>query len=750
MKKQSLLLMLASVAALCAGCQQGGFNSTTGSNETSTGSPTTVSPTTETPTTVAPTTATPTTPTPTTATPTTAAPTTATPTTPVPVPEITVDEFESVITTAISKSDSIASGTIKYKVVGGYSPADLTLTYEIGEDSFHYQKGDWSGNEVVDYYVIKDGNDKVLIQKDSDEYIKPYETFNNDTFDYPYGDVLGSYSTYYGAGNFVSSLFESGKSNVNDDFKISFKDDVYSFSFGYWEIGWGTTPTQYFEAEVSFKLGTEKELNDININVNTYRLGSFIFDDELNVVYLSDDAEANETTSYSITQTVGTKNYICPVKLSDFYATSFDLYYDGEKVTSETTISIANGEEVSLTLEDILPSTTNFDFDELEFVVDEGDEEGISGYYDFYYEKFNISGLEIGSYTVSLKTKNVTKTFKVEVTKVVPTSVSFYYSIVKPDGEYDSITTNDTTINGYVDCEYILVANILPYTAEQDVTYKLISDNASTGTLEMKEIALSKWADLEEYCCFSASAVGTYVIRISSKDYPAIYKDITFNIGNKPSFSSVLSSDEFAYVDYGGISYLFDFTPSASDDNSGTVVITDYASSDTETASYSISKAENGYKVTLTHISGEEFNFTLAMTDSFDLYVYFEYEGGEGGSYEKLSVVSPELYLCGNWSGEIEDKELNLEMFIYNDRSLSISLYNSDYSVYQSGFGSITLTESDNGYTGSIVAVEVYDNCTIVFPITITVDKDFTSISVKLVVGEETYNFTLSIYVYEY
>lgn len=735
MKKQSLLLMLVSVAALCAGCQQGGFNSTTGSNEISTGTPTTVSPTT-----VSPTTATPTTPTPTTPTPTTAMATTS-----VTVPEITVDEFESVITTATSKSDSIASGTVKYKNIG-YYPIDVTLAYQLGTDTLYYQKANYD-NSLTDIYAIRDGSDIVVVEKDSSgNYSKSWTTFS-DVLNFPYENVLGySFDTCYGIENLISSLFACGKENVNKDFEFELKDDTYSFAFNYWKLGYGSTPSQLFDLKVSFKLGNESELSNASVEVNMYYSSSFIFDTELNIVYLTDDAEINETISYEVSQVVGTRNYTCPVQLSDFYAESFDLMFKGEEVTSETTISIVNEEYVSLLMDNVLPATTSFDFDECEINIVEGEEYGISGY--AYNEIVTISASIVGNYVVEIKTKNVTKTFKVEVTEALPTSITYFYSPIKPDGSYDTIMVNDDVINGYINNEYILTANVLPSNAEQGYTCEVVSDNKDSATLITREFALSETADLTDHWCFSASKEGTYTVRISSTVVNDVYRDITFKIGAKPSFSSVLSSDEFAYVDYGGISYLFDFTPSASDDNSGTVVITDYASSDTETASYSISKAENGYNVALTHISGEEFKFTLAMTDSFDLYVYFEYEGGEGSSYEKLSVVSPELYLCGNWSGEIEDKELNLEMYIYNDRRVSITIYGN--GIYQSGFGSITLTESDNGYTGSIEAVEVYDGCTIVFPITITVDKDFTSISLKLVVGEETYNFTLSIYVYEY
>ncbi len=735
MKKQNLLLMLASVTALCVGCKNGN-ETTSGSGQEPTGTPTTeVGPTTNSGlTTEAPSTAAPTTPT----------PTTPTPTTPV-VPSITLDEFESAMTTANSKSDSIASGTIKYKVVGGYSPCDSTLVYEYGKDCFHYQE-DFYG-DIVDYYLIKDGSEYAYVQQNSDgEYLKPYSDFSGDVIDYPFSSAFGSWDKYYGVGSFITSIFTNGKANVNKDFAYNLKDGVYSFTFGYWTAGYSGTPSQYHDTKVSFELGEAKEFSKLNINVDTYASSSFVYDDELGVVYLKDDATAGTSKSYEITQVRGDRNYTCPFKLSDFYATSFDLYYDDEKVTSETTINVVKEGEAKLSISNILPATASFDFDEFELVIDEGKEEGVSGYYDNYYGKYVITGMETGSYTVSLKTKNVTKTFKVEVTALVPTSASYYYAVSKPDGTYESIMTDSKTINGYVDCEYVLFALIEPFNADQEVSVEVISggDGASLVT---RNFAISEWADPEDHWCFSASAAGTYVVRISSKNYSSVYVDVTFNISAAPSFATVLTANSYAYVDYSGIKYVFDFAPSA-DDNKGTVTITDHASSKTESASYEISASDYGYKMALTHVSGESFEISeLALSESYDLFIYEESEYSEVGSYAILSVVTPELYLCGGWTGDIEG--FTLEMTVNQDKSVSINFYSSDYTVYQNAFGYISLTEGENGYTGIITAYETYEDSKIEFPISLTLNEDLSSMSISLVVDGTTYNFTLTVPSYD-
>lgn len=651
--------------------------------------------------------------------------------------QVTIQEILQLVAKAKEKASLISSGTVtlnKNSLYEGLTSQEMP--FEFGTDSngdtLHYVGFDYDGRK--DNYLIKDEKGAIVpITKDSTGKIsKPWGTFTEVAF--PFENPISS-GNIMGTEGFLSYLLEKANSNVNKDLKVSSKDGVYSASFGYFE---SLDTWTFYKVEVSFSIGTQNEIKTAKIKVDEYPKASFIVDDELGVITLLEGASVNSSKEYVISQTTGEKTFVNPYKLEDFYATSFDLRYNETALTSASNVQMEVEGNASVKIENILPATASFAFDEIQISVTEGTEGGLSAFYDSYNNQISINASSVGTYLVTVWTKKVTKTFNVVVTTAQPKSISLSYVIdgVSPSG-YDSFVYEPgQAIQAYKEVTYYLQASVMPNAANQSLVASVKDKEASTYTLEKKSIKVSTMPDAEakEVFCFTPNVTGTFAVTISSTVKPEVQEVVNFNVVENPSIKEVLSS-EYGQKMGNNVSPRLTFTPSE-DGLSGKVKIV--KGSQTETCAYTLTKGAKYYSFALTHESGETFNYSLKMNFAYELYLFTE--GDSWGN--QLFKVTPELLVQGDWTGTGGAYTLNISLMMGNNASLSIMKtgeFNSSYMQV-----SYSLVESGDGYTGSFTANSYTEDQFTTLPLSFTVNKDYTTLSVSFTYEGTALTFALA------
>lgn len=675
----------------------------------------------------------------------TSTPTTSTvPTTSAPTPStsdsgdknLTLENLEKVVASAKEKSDSIASGTITLDETNSYSdPTQKVMSFEFGKDKngdvLHYTDFDWSMNQFDVYLMEDDAHSVVAIQKNADGSIqKPWEEY--DYVQFAYRNLLGyGEDTLYGTEGLLEGLVNYVKKDVNKDAKYQFANGKYELSFGYFS---SLDTYDFYVVNSSFSLGAENEVSELVMELLDYNQSSFMVDDELKVIQLLDGATPNSTKKYKIEQKVGDRKFVNPISLDSFYATSFDLAYEGETLNENSVVSIQKEEDASISLVNILPATTNFDFDAMEVSVVEGNEGTLEARYNSFNSEISLRGSEVGDYKVQVKSKNVTKTFKVTVTEAQPNRISISYSVEGPEGL--TAYTYTGSINAYVGVEYILNATIEPLAANQEIVASLEGVNESDYQLVKKSIQVNEWSPERDMWCFTPKKAGTYDVILKSSVKDSVQETVHIVAKETPSLKDALT-DDFALKQGSTLRYYVTFEPSG-DGMTGNVKIDNRVDNHVEQASYSITKGEKFYTFSLTHVSGEELHVTFKMSFDFTLFLYVY--GDNMGN--QMSKVTPEFLISGSWEGESGDYSLSLTFFGSQEASLMMNKNDFSDSNYLSCV--FALEATSEGYQGTLSASKDTADSFVDLPINFTVDKDFTSISISFAYGGTTYSFTLA------
>lgn len=648
--------------------------------------------------------------------------------------ELTLEKLESVVASAKEKADSIASGTITLDESNSYgNPTHKVMPFEFGKDKngdvLHYTDFDWNMNPQEMYLMEDEGHAVVAVQKDADGSIsKPWETY--DKVQYPYRNLLGyNEPTLYGTEGLLEGLVDYVKKNVNKDAKYQLSSGKYELSFGYFT---SLDTYDYLVVNSSFSLGESNEVKTLDMEIVSYNQSSFMVDDELKVIQLLDNATASSTKKYKIEQVKGTRSYVNPISLDGFYATSFDLTYNNETLSDDSVVSVEKESNASISLANVLPETANFNFDSIAVSVLEGNEASLNANYQSFSNEISISSSEVGDYKVQVKSKNVTKTFKIKVTEAQPNRINVSYSVDGPQGltAYSYIGS----IQGYVGVEYVLNATVDPFAANQELVASLDGVDTADYQLTKKSIQLNELT--RDMWCFTPLKAGTYDVLLKSAVKDSVQEIVHIVAENAPSLKDVLASD-FANKEMSALKYYVTFEP-ANDGMTGNVKIEDRINNKVEQASYTATKGEKFYTFSLTHVSGDEMNLEFKM--SFD-YTLFLYVAGDNDG-KQMAKVTPEFLVSGTWNGTSGDYSLNFTLFENKEASLSMS--KSDYSEYKNLSCNFALEVIEDGYRGTLTASSYTENPFVDLPLNFTVNKDLTSISISFTYGGNHYSFTLA------
>ena len=609
------------------------------------------------------------------------------------------------------------------------------MPFEFGKDKngdvLHYTDFDWNMNPQEMYLMEDEGHAVVAVQKDADGSIsKPWETY--DKVQYPYRNLLGyNEPTLYGTEGLLEGLVDYVKKNVNKDAKYQLSSGKYELSFGYFT---SLDTYDYLVVNSSFSLGESNEVKTLDMEIVSYNQSSFMVDDELKVIQLLDNATASSTKKYKIEQVKGTRSYVNPISLDGFYATSFDLTYNNETLSDDSVVSVEKESNASISLANVLPETANFNFDSIAVSVLEGNEASLNANYQSFSNEISISSSKVGDYKVQVKSKKVTKTFKVKVTEAQPNRINVSYSVDGPQGL--TAYSYSGSIQGYVGVEYVLNATVDPFAANQELVASLDGVDTADYQLTKKSIQLNELMPARDMWCFTPLKAGTYDVLLKSAVKDSVQEIVHIVAETAPSLKDVLASD-FANKEMSALKYYVTFEP-ANDGMTGNMKIENRINNQMEQASYTITKGEKFYTFSLTHVSGDEMNLEFKM--SFD-YTLFLYVVGDNDG-KQMAKVTPEFLVSGTWNGTSGDYSLNFTLFENKEASLSMS--KSDYSEYKNLSCNFALEVKEDGYRGTLTASSYTEDPFVELPLTFTIDKDFTSISISFTYGGNNYSFTLA------
>ena len=454
-------------------------------------------------------------------------------------------------------------------------------------------------------------------------------------------------------------------------------------------------------------------------------------DDELGVIQLNSDAKASSVKTFEISQKVGVRAFVSPISLSSLKVASFDVMFDGKAVASGETIKVAKGETINLSLSNVAPETASFAFDEPQITASEGLVLGFSS----FNNSINGTPNVVGKFDVSIKTTNVTKSFKVEVTEAQPKSITLSYFTIAPKG-YNSYVLANNKFDGFVGVEYIIKAGVLPDAANQNVNASIDGVDSSKYELTKKQIKVNEWMDAVDMWSFVAKESGDYAITFASAVNANVKEVVNVHVSAAPAINEVLSSAKFGTKQGNSVKYQFEFVPTGTGET-GVVTIQDKLSSKEEVANYVISKGERYYSFALTHVSGDTLEMQLVMSFDFSLSYY----NSEWDMYEALSKITPEFLVAGStYDGETSSGEHTLTINLMSNNEASL-LLDEMFSQYLNC--TFSLKEEGDHYVGTFIATSS-DTLFVTLPLSFTLSKDMNTLTISFEVNGNVETFTCS------
>ena len=347
----------------------------------------------------------------------------------------------------------------------------------------------------------------------------------------------------------------------------------------------------------------------------------YTIDENGNVTFL-DGATIDTVTTFTVTQTEGSRENIkTTYDIDAILLNSYDLM-NGETAVGET-LNVNVGEKVSLNFANMNPTTANLELDKLTAaVVDETGSEtwNVSAY--AFADYLQLTAYKPGNYVITLTSLNTSKTVKLVVTKPETTEI---HAAVDNYGTKESFTEKTIPVNSTF--EFVGLAQ----NTYADATFTAtLPEGTTSATLTVLDTA--------DGYAFTATAVGTYVVTLTSNANPAVTNTVTFNVIEAANVSNIFKG-VWENTTYG---IIVEINPA--DATSGTYTIT----MNNAPAQYSYTLA--GTTIDAISIAGVDQGWTLQFNAELSLEIVSPYgmafaleqtstgeeggeEGGFGGTY---------------------------------------------------------------------------------------------------------------------
>lgn len=340
-----------------------------------------------------------------------------------------------------------------------------------------------------------------------------YTTINN-----MYGvDLQGvTYYEYesFGLEQLLTDLYTVATSETVSDLVESINycstcGDVESYAFSFTTDLSGYT----FRINVEFTIGDNNVLTSLNVDMDGYYITYDAYDQEIEAVIYN---------NLSATQVAGERVAESAYNVDDLLFTSFDVTDTEGNALTENTVTTDVGNAVFLKVANALPETANSSVDAIEILSYDADGfETYSVYAGYWDGEITITPYKAGTYTIEVKTTNVTKTITVIVN---PAQLTSYAAGVPEYGDLYEATTAT-----------VFTGNTLQFGA----VVNEYADNTSTVVVTPSENVTLDFDG--EYHTFVATAVGEYVITLTSSVDPNFTATLTVTVEEAPSVADMLN-----------------------------------------------------------------------------------------------------------------------------------------------------------------------------------------------------------------
>jgi hypothetical protein len=263
--------------------------------------------------------------------------------------------------------------------------------------------------------------------------------------------------------------------------------------------------------------------------MDVYYDSSVIYNEETESYDFAEGIEGPDfVRTITVSDSIGERTETNPYSPEDLVYESFDLIDDSyQAVENGASYNTVVGQMFKVYVSDALPETASPSVDEIVVTAYQDGEETYSvfGGYDFEEDWSGVrtfvyvTAYQPGTYTIEVKTQNVTKTFTI-VAGYAP--VESFVVAVYDDGMWDYVETSEAEVVVNQQVDFMALVN---EGANKNYT-------VSYGA-EYENISLEEGWNGEYY--FSASVAGTYEIILTSEADSSITATLTVIVNDAPS-----------------------------------------------------------------------------------------------------------------------------------------------------------------------------------------------------------------------
>ena len=567
----------------------------------------------------------------------------------VTVSGIGISSVQSAVNIGKIFSSEVASGTqtTKNSLHGGEFFDDTDYEYKYG-DNYTYVKetrvittlipgvteGD-KGTSVTETVVTENNysilNGDIFCARFQNGVLNTTSHLLNEMMDGPVNLLWYSFLSVYGVENTLSELYKAATACTNGDLVETVDEANRTYTFTFSGLVNYTSRSDYYETTVSFTLGEKYnveraeyiqkywENNESAAGADWY-VPSFITDENGKTV---PNIEYSKATHVVVEQQTGERTEQNPYSKSLFTVASFDLSYNGnilEGPDSTIKCSMSNP-NITLNIVNVLPETADWRIDTMLFSYEgnrggyqpsTGVPVGPSKGFLAYRSSTNLNDIKVslrggGTWKLLIKTENVEKSVTFEVTGDAPSTMESFIRN-ETSGNFYAGSSKTVTVNGGI---YFYGNVKLGLDASQTAT--LTSANASSANIERTTAG-------DTPCFkFTASAAGTYTVKVVSDSNKSAYCEFTFTVVEEPDYASLLNG-KYTVTTSEEI-YDVTFTQSTADPVEGTVTVVktpidnDGTTPDAaKTQSFSFTVNRSSMEIVLVAVSGDNLGIRLFVS----------------------------------------------------------------------------------------------------------------------------------------
>lgn len=455
----------------------------------------------------------------------------------------------------------------------------VAIDYLLGANSSMISEHNLTYDEKMSYWYMLYKGAMFGIEEYADGSVgKAYEPSSSLIDGYGFSQVFGddddAEDTFYGVTALITGLYEKAKANPNADlteFIVSYEGmPVYVFTFSQ-PILYGDTVETLYQVQVAFALGEDYTYKYAYVASAKYNCEA----DENGTTYHTTNLVPNTVYNYYVEQTSGKRDLAFKYNPEDVFLTDYELY---EKLGSEDvldengewigtkpiladkplgdTIKIEAGNTFSMCITNLVPETAVLDLDNVTIEY-----EG-SGGTSYWGGTIMLFSSPQGTYTLTIKTAQTTKTLTVEVTAPAVTEI---YPTVSENGIYADKSEHTVYVDDNGAASVIFSAGVNAY-----------ADSSFTATLAAGVTGATLTDNGDGTYTLSTTEIGSFVITLVSKENPEITATLTVTTMELPTFdvSDVLDG-KYEVSFFGMPVYELTFNPIAADGTAGTLTVVD-------------------------------------------------------------------------------------------------------------------------------------------------------------------------------